>query len=196
MVKLLRQAYSFDMIKNKFKLTNNKIIFTAIAISLLIFGTTLAFYINKQSDRRKAVEQFPQDYPYTCPPPPLTNFDSEEGGRYVEGQGCSYIEDKGKVIVANRPEVKQLVSQYGRKGVIIKALEFSEVKDKTFLKSLLGENYVELGCIIYVSYPGGQLVYLEDDKLDVIKRLDGQLFAQWLKTASQQDIDRFNKNLR
>jgi len=188
MVKQLRQAYSFDMTKNKFKLTNNKFIFIAVAVSLLMFGTTLAFYINKQSDRRKAVEQFPQDYPYTC-----VNPSSLDGESIIR---CGVIEDKGKVIVANRPEVKQLVSQYGRKGVIIKALEFSEVKDKTFLKSLLGEHYIELGCIIYVSYPGGQLVYLEDDKLDVIKQLDGQLFAQWLKTASQQDIDRFNKNLR
>lgn len=171
------------MTKNKVKTTNKKIIYIAIAVSLLILGTTLYLYKNKQSEKA----QFPQEYPYSCDYP--TNIGTGP-------TGCGVIEDKGKVIVAQRPEVKQLVSKYGRKGVIITALAFSQIQDKAFLKSLLAEHYIELGCIIYVSYPGGQTVYLDDDRLDVIKQLDGQVFTQWLKTASQSDIDRFNKYLR
>lgn len=171
----------------KTKLPKNKkiIIIVSLAIVLLVV-LGLSVYVYKKIEQRKALQEYPENYPYTC-------NSVEQGSR--DKLSCAVIEDKGKVIVANRPEVKQLVRTYGRKGVIIKALEFADIKDKDFLKRLLGDHYSELGCIIYVSYPGGQQVYLENEKLAVFEQLDSRVFTQWLHSASEQDIERFNNNL-
>lgn len=162
------------------KLLLNRPFLVVLVIVLIESIILIALAVNKQQE--KQVENYPDQYPYTC------NLNNSE-------PGCAVIEDAGKVKVAQRDEVKSLVRQYGRKGVIIRALEFEDVNDKDFLKRLLGDNYVELGCIIYVEYPSGQYVYLEDEKLDVISRLDGSQFEQWLQSASKEDREKFYSNL-
>lgn len=177
------------MAKLNIKTRKNKIIVIVVIFVLATLAGLLVAY--KQYEQRKNTDLYPQDYPYSC-----TDVSPNQSSESISKiPPCAMIEDKGKVIVANRPEVKQLVQKYGRKGVVVQALEFADIQDKDFLKHILGEHYTELGCIIYVTYPGGQNVYLEDEKLGVISQLDGQVFAKWLQTASDQDIARFNKNL-
>ncbi len=148
---------------------------------LIEIAILVVLVLNKNQEKR--LENYPQDFPYSCQstnPPGV----------------CVQIEDEGKVKVAQREEIKALVRQYGRKGVIIRALEFEDVNDKDFLKRLLGPNYIELGCIIYVEYPGGQYVYLEDEELEVINRLKGSQFDDWMASASKEDRKKFYSNLQ
>lgn len=162
------------------KILLDRALFVVLIIVLVETVILVLLVFNKQQEKR--VEHYPQDFPYSCESanPPI---------------GCVQIEDAGKVKVAQREEVKSLVKQYGRKGVIIKALEFEDVNDKNFLKRLLGDNYIELGCIIYVEYPGGQYVYLENEELEVINRLEGYQFDSWLLSASKEDREKFYSNL-
>lgn len=155
---------------------------------ILILGVLFAISIVIYAYHWHVTQSFtnyPQQYPYTCYP----------GFGPIGNSPCHVTEDEGKVRVAQRPEVMQLVQQYGRKGVIIRALEFKDIQDKAFLQRLLGNNYVELGCIIEVAYPGGRYVYLENDKLDVIQRLNGAQFDDWLRTAPASDVQKYYAHL-
>jgi hypothetical protein len=159
-----------------FKLRN---IIIAVIIFILMLGGACAYW------RHRANNQYPANYPYGC------SFNNNNAPT-----NCfSGTESEGKVLVARRPEVKVLVQQYGRKGVVIKALEFKDIQDKVFLHSLLGNNYVDLGCIIEVTYPGGRYVYLENDGLDVIQRLNGDQFDRWLRTAPLVDVQKYYSHL-
>ncbi len=150
-------------------------LFIILVFVLAVTLAAMAYY------RQNRNNQYPKDYPYTCHSGPLGP--------------CDRTEDKGKVQVAQRSEVKQLVQTYGRKGVIIRALEYQDIKDKEYVKRLLGSNYMDLGCIILVDYPGGRKVYLEDDKLHVIRQLDGSSFNEMLRTATEADVQKFYNSL-
>ncbi len=159
---------------------------TLFVLLLVIVVATGAAYAYHRHTAQSSLKKYPQGYPYSC------NFNL----RTVDGPViCDATEDEGKVKLAQRPEVEALVGKFGRKGVIIRALEFQDVQDKAFLKGLLGDNYVELGCIIEVAYPDGRYVYLENDKLDVIQRLDGAQFDQWLRAAPADDVQKYYRHL-
>lgn len=156
----------------KISIKRNKKIIIIFVILTSLFAISILGW-NKYRNR-----YYPERYPYTCTEP-----------------GCLIIEDEGKVLVAKRPEVMNLVKTYGRKGVIIEALEYEDIQDKEFVKRLLGENYVELGCIIVVSFPKGQYYYMENDELEVINQLDSKMFNEWLKNSSAEDVNKFYENL-
>ncbi len=155
-----------------------------VVVIIVVVETAVLAVLVYKKHQEKVVQDYPQGYPYSC--------GLEVSTKPVP---CGVKEDEGKVKVAQRQEVKDLVRQYGRKGVVIRALEFKDVNDQEFMKRLLGANYVEVGCIIYVTYPGGQYVYLEDDRLNVINRLDGSQFNNWLQSASKEDREKFFSHL-
>lgn len=170
------------------KVLKNKKKVALIGLAILVFAALGSWYYLVKI---RIPNYYPDSYPYSCDE---LNVEKSNENPLSLNQ-CAIIEDQGKVIVAWRPETKALVKLYGRKNVTIKALEFEEIQDKAFLKKLLGDNYTDVGCIIFVSYPGGQNVYLEDDKLNVINKLEDKVFSQWLKDATPEDIDKFYSNV-
>lgn len=154
------------------RLFTHKKVFLMLGIALLLIGVGIGTLMYLRQQERNS---YPDRFPYSC--------------SKVEtiSPTCAVIEDLGKLKVSRRPEVLDLVKKFGSKGVQIKALEFERIQDKAFLKQLLGKNYVELGCIIVAQYSGGENVYLDDDKLEVIKQLDGREFHDWLAGASAEN---------
>ena len=186
----LNSCYSLIMKIVHSLLKSKKIVLIILGILSVIVLCSAWWYVKKI--RERSYTDYPSEYPYSC------NINGEyKDLKENPGQSysCPVTEDEGKVKVANRVEVKNLVRQYGRKGVTIQALEFKDIQDKEFLKRLLCNNYTELGCIILVSYPGGQNVYLENDELEVINKLDGTIFAQWLRSATPEDFEKFYSNV-
>ncbi len=107
------------------------------------------------------------------------------------------IENKGKIKVLQRQDVAQLIDRYGYKDLSIKALEFKYIKDPEFVHRLLPSYKAQqIGCIIILFTPGDDVVFLENEKLNVFEKVEYKKFQQDIDHASAADKKTFYDNLQ
>lgn len=108
-------------------------------------------------------------YSCTMTSTPPSNYPFMDDCDRELGRPCIMIEDKGKLKVTKRSEVLALYKKYGRKQVLIDAVDIDKVKDKDFIAQMGLDSVGGIGCIIVVRAGSEGYVYLEDvNELNII----------------------------
>ena len=106
------------------------------------------------------------------------------------GGPCIIIEDKGKIKVSERPEVKTLVQKYGKDHVHIKALDIELVKHTAFIERIYPNLSEDTGCIIIAHAGDEGYVYREDKKLNIAYQ---ETLAEFMERTKNIDFEFMSK---
>ncbi len=71
------------------------------------------------------------------------------------------IEEHGKIAVAQMPHTGTLVRAHGVDRVQVSALGYDLIRDQDYIRRLLGQTYGTIDCILQVTWPTGQRIYIE-----------------------------------
>lgn len=111
------------------------------------------------------------------------------------GGMCVIIEDKGKVKVSERPEVKALIQKYGKNHVHIKALDIDLVRHTAFIEKIYPSLADETGCIIIAHAGDEGYVYREDKKLNIAYQETLTEFMERTKDIDDEYMAKFYLSL-
>lgn len=111
------------------------------------------------------------------------------------GGPCIIIEDKGKIKVSERPEVKALVQKYGKNHVHIEALEIELVKHTAFIEKIYPNLAEDTGCIIIAHAGDEGYVYREDKKLNIAYQETLAEFMERTKNINSEFMSKFYLSL-
>jgi len=106
------------------------------------------------------------------------------------GGPCIIIEDKGKIKVSERPEVKALFQKYGKNHVHIKALDIDLVRHTAFIEKIYPNLAEDTGCIIIAHARDEGYVYREDKKLDIAYQ---ETLAEFMERTRNIDSEFMSK---
>lgn len=100
-----------------------------------------------------------------------------------------YIEEHGKIAVAELDHTRMLVQKYGVENVKISALGYDYISDESYIKRLIGDRFSTVHCIIPVVWPEGELVYIEtmQNGEEIYTPFSKQDFDEMISDASDED---------